>query len=325
MTRTNHSHQSLDSKSLSQNALGGIQFVDGQPVDERKFDRSRCQSIAIACLAMACVLMGVTASSANFVDGTYSISVGESERILAAEIELQRGLITPMQLNSVVFQETCMNPSTRLHLRNRFAVSITNDASSQGDISSVTIDLTDAGFAFGNGDIPTDGFNGNYLKETLYFDDGVGVTAVPFLDLNDRSMLTLNFTDLTPGRSVIFRLDLDNNPDNGALTDYRNPLFGVDVGGTGTTTPAEVSATFTSGIGVNQMSQSTAFVPFSHNFSAAELSALAFAAPIEPYSSLSQSEVFGQSGRTVPEPASGAIALLGMAILGSMRRRNRVA
>lgn len=295
------------------------------------------RTFVLVCLTLSSLLSISVSATAQLIDGMFYVGVGESERLLAAQIELDRNLITQMQFNSIVFQESCMNPSTRLHLRNRFAISIQNAPTSQGDLTSVTIDLTslipatvDPAFVFGNGDIPTDGFNGNFLKNTIYFDDGDGinddgnpvtVTAIPFQDPNDRTQITFNFNGLTPGKAIIFRLDLDNNPDNGAFTDYRHPIFGLNVGGTGTTTPAEFSATFTADLGQGPVTEDTPFTPFIHDLTPDELAALAIAPQIEPYHTQTPSRMFGQTGRTIPEPSTAMLLFAGLGLLGGTRRK----
>ena len=290
------------------------------------------RSASLFAFAVAILSLTATTSRAGFVAGAYTVSVGESERVLAAEIDLARGLIDAMQFNSIVFQESCMNPSIRTQLRNRFAMSVINDETSQGDITSVTIDLTDMGFAFGTGDTATDGFNGNFFKNTIYFDDGdgindngvdVSITGVTFPDPVDPSEMQINFNGLTPGKAIIFRLDLDTNPDMGGSTpDYRHALYGVNVGGSGTTTPATFTARFTMEDDEEIMSTDSPVVPFSHNFTPEELAALAIMPQTEPYHSQSMSEMFGQTGRTViPEPSTACLLLAGLAALCGRRLR----
>ena len=86
--------------------------------------------------------------------------IGESPRYLEAILKFQREEITASELYVIKYEESCKNPSIRLWDRNRPALLLQNTSNQDNFISSFVIDLVEAGFEFGSGDVANDGFNG---------------------------------------------------------------------------------------------------------------------------------------------------------------------
>jgi hypothetical protein len=260
--------------------------------------------------ALALVLASLSSTTAfALINGDYNVMLGESPRYLEAIIKHQRGDITASELYVIKYEESCKNPSIRLWDRNRpaFLVQNTSAVGQLNDVSSFTIDLTQAGFEFGTGDSAPDGFNGQIALPNIRTDAGVTITGANYL-AGDTTKVQVNFTGLTQGKFAIFRLDLDPIPMvNVVYPDYRVVILGANGN-----SPALVSATFSE---AGQPDASTPFTAFSGGIQGNINSGL-----LEVYHNQSRTEMFDLDG-TIPEPSS--FVLLAMAGMGlaSIRRR----
>ena len=171
-------------------------------------------------LAIAAALPAPTAD-ANPVAGWYEITISESDRFLDA-------LGTPLE-DAVAMEEACVNPMIKVGRRNMPAILLYNDPTSEGEISSFTMEIREDGFVFGDGD---DGMTpGMYAFESMFQDAGVMITGSSLSA--DMKTLTVNFSGLAPGESALFRVDLDPT-DPGAFQkpDFRQVLLGLSEDGT---------------------------------------------------------------------------------------------
>lgn len=263
-------------------------------------------------------------AQAGFVSGSYQINIGESGRVLEAMVKEQRGLINHDQFTSIKMEEMWKSPSIRLVDRNRPAIVLQNisDPSTNNEISQFTIDIKQLGYEFGTGDFNLDPFAGSLTLLTKYSDPGVTLSSsygtVSDVDSTiDRTKLVLNIGGLTPGRSLIFRVDLDPTPMTSvAYPDFQYVLLGADIeNGQGPATPAEISALFASG------SMTTVTAPM--DFAPGMGQTFPSAGLLEPYHSQSNSSLYQQTGGTeIPEPSTALLLLAGLAGLSRYRRRS---
>lgn len=258
------------------------------------------------------------------ISGSYALSAGESARLLEAELQHSRGEISIDQLNAISQEESCKNPSARLHDRNRVALMLQNTSPMENQLSSFTIDLTELGYEFGGGDLPGDGFNGSLVMQSERSDPGVNVFATygTTSGSTDRTKLELSFSGLSTNQAVIFRIDLDPVPATGALyPDYRGIMAGGNMG-SGPTDPALISATFSA----DGMEASTPMTPFAPNIEGM----IETSGQLEAYHRQAPSRMYGQTGTTevdpVPEPSTAVLFLASATWLLSlrMRRTNRL-
>ncbi len=264
-------------------------------------------------LAAFLLVVAIAHPSQAVIVGNYKFMIGESERYLDAILDFNRGLINQTQLNAIHHEESCKNPSIRLQQRNRPAILIQNVSGQENEISSFVVDLKEAGFEFGLGDSPSQGFNGTPVSVSNYTDPGVGVTGV--LDATN-TKLTISFTGLTSSvaiqKAAIFRIDLDPVPMvNNLFPDYREVLLGADAGN-GPTDPAMVQATF-SMAGMPDATTPLATLNGPPTVSHAGL--------LEIYHLQTPTDVFQTDGM-IPEPSTAS--LLGMVVMGLLGGRRRI-
>ncbi len=243
------------------------------------------------------------ASVANlaWAQSSVQFTIGESAQVLEAAIDLENGDITQAEFNVIQMEEHCKSPSARLQARNRPWMSVWNTSASPDEVSTVTIDLTEAGFEFGDGDMSGDGFDGLLSMLSYRSDAGVSLASAGYG--SDRSELVLNFTGLSQDRAAIFRIDLDNPGGMTMFPDYREAMLGADVGN-GDGQLALLTTNFSSG--------------------ASNLAAFGRSGPLpnsgiaEAYNAQSTSLVVPSS--VVPEPTTLVLLLGGLTGIAAMRR-----
>jgi len=284
------------------------------------FETTLRQSFAPHALHFTCMLLvtlGVLSTNTTawgaFVPGNFKISLGESPRLLEAQLRHSRGEISTTKLNQIHHEESCKNPSIRLHDRNRVALMVQNTSTSSNEISSFEIDLQEMGFEFGTGDIAADGFAGSLLLDTGRSDPGVSFSAQFGSGNTDPTKLVIDFNGLTDDLAAIFRIDLDPMPMVDAVyPDYRGIMMGADVGD-GPTTPAAIQAVFAKD-GMTTPSQS---VLLQGEFQ----EPITTSGQLEIYHQQAQTVVFEHMRQAIPEPT--AAVLLSMGLAGIALRRGR--
>lgn len=264
------------------------------------------------------LLTGTAPASAGFVSGSFKLNIGESSRVLDAMLREERGQINHDQFVAIKMEEMWKSPNSRLVDRNRPTILLQNisDSSTNNEIAEFTIDINQLGYEFGNGDFTPDIFNGALALVTKYSDSGVTLSASygavsdsdPTLDT---TKLKLNIGGLTPGKALMFRVDLDPVPmNNVAFPDYQCILTGAsDVPGE-TNTPASIVALFASGSGENRMTTATAPADFIQGVGQTFIGA----GLLEAYHDQSGSHLYSQTGGTeIPEPSTLLLVLAGAA------------
>ncbi|HTQ39031.1 MAG TPA: PEP-CTERM sorting domain-containing protein [Pirellulales bacterium] len=126
-----------------------------------------------------------------------------------------------------------------VYLRKHPFLEITNDPTSDGNLTSLTIQLNNLTQNLKNITSPSTGIDALPTSSPPSITSSTATVA----SSSTGSEVTLNFANLAPGASVIFRLELDpataaDNP----FADYRQIFF--TIGGTDTSQNAESSATF---------------------------------------------------------------------------------
>lgn len=278
----------------------------------------KCFSLLLSLLCFALICDGDRVI-AGPVSGSYAVSIGESTRLLEAELKYERGEIDALQLQAIEHEESCKNPSARLHDRNRVALMLQNTSEAVNTLSSFDIDLKQFGYEFGGGDLPSDGFNGSLVLQSNRTDPGVSVFASYGTTDNtvDQTKLQVEFSGLLPGTAAIFRIDLDPVPFEGIMyPDYRGILLGGDMG-LGPTEPAMISATFSN----DGMQASTPSMPFAPDVPGV----ITTSGILESYHAQASSQMYGQTGTTevIPEPSTAILMLAASAGLLSMRMRRQ--
>ena len=276
---------------------------------------------------VALLLLAAVSSpaQAGFVNGSFSIAIAESDRLLEAALQEQRDGMSQVQLIAIQHEESCKNPSIRLIDRNRPAIVLqnTSDPNTENEISRFTIDLQEFGYEFGNGDFYPDPFAGMLTILSNHSDPGITlVSSYGVSDMDsteDRSKLVLDIGGLTPGKALFFRLDLDPNPmTTVAFPDYQHVMLGADAGdGNGQAAPTLISAVFAAGEGSDQMTTATEPIGFAPGIQ----EILTMAGLIEGYHSQAFSQRYSTSGSTeIPEPSTIMLLLAGLAGLNRTRR-----
>jgi len=259
----------------------------------------------ILCSLAICAYAGH--ATAGTIAGAYKLDISSSDKVLFT-------LGTPQELQAQ-HEASCDNPNLRILARNKPAVKVTNDGLSQGDISSLTIEISEPAFLFGEGDNAFDGFTGLTMISP-YSDPMVDILGSS-LSSNGRR-LTIDFNGLEPGKSIIFRVDLDPLDESAfPFPDFRQVLYGYDANGTGGVGQrAETSAIFSS----NGMSTPTEFTPLPEVddpllFLNEHVRPYQIHDPVIPYPG-------GGSTNPIPEPTSLVLLLAGLGLSG-VRRRTR--
>ncbi len=177
--------------------------------------------LGLFALAVTCTA-GLAQAQNNF-----NIQLGESPRLLEAELHHSQGLLTDADLAEIVMEETCVNPVARYQNRNRFSILVEN-TSATSSITSFSLDLVALGFEFGDGDFDGDGFLGELVMDMGRSDPGVSLSGSFGVDATE---LVVDFSGLAPGSAAIFRVDLDPSASNttGLLyPDYREAVLGAN-------------------------------------------------------------------------------------------------
>jgi len=207
----------------------------------------------------------------------------------------------------------CDNPHNRIRARNRSAVLVENDGTSDADLTSFTIQINQAGFEFGSGDVGSPDYSGNYYLASPYLSPNVDILGSSVSA--DGSLLTVNFSGLAPGESAIFRIDIDPKDNNGfPFPDYREALFGLDsLGGAGVNQLGETSATFSKGETSATTAPATLLAANAAIYINANVRAYHANDPV--------GQLGGGGGTMIPEPTTAA--LLAIALLGWLPQRRR--
>lgn len=252
----------------------------------------------LGCFALALV------SSTNFAFAQSSVQfeIGESSRVLEASLDLQRGDITQAQFNAIQMTETCKSPSARLQDRNRPWMLVWNTSAADDAIESVTVDLTQAGFELGDGDVTGDGFDGLLSMLSNRSDAGVSLSSAVYG--GDNTEVVLSFSGLSKGVAAVFRIDIDQPGGISMFPDFREAMMGGDVG-YGAGTPAKMTTEFASDATVLS------------SFGLAGV--LTGAGVSEAYHAQGMSPVVPST--TVPEPTSLVMLLTSLAAATWVRRK----
>lgn len=207
--------------------------IKSQPL---RFQRLHAAMASMSLVALLSMMCGPMAHGA-LIGAGYSLVISSSDRVLAA-------LETSMQ-QQIIADEMCDSPHLRVRARNKPALKLTNDsnAASTAPLSSFTIDIESNDYLFGSGDTPFDAFQ-QFISVSPFSDASVQITES---SLNaDKTALTVNFSGLTAGKSVIFNVDLDAiNAAMFPFPDFRSVLFGAPMNHGGSpTAPANTMARF---------------------------------------------------------------------------------
>ena len=248
------------------------------------------------------------------VTGNYQLTFSESDKFLYALDMFDDGAMDAKLLAEIEMQVSCDNPHNRIRARNRVAMKVTNDAGSQGDLTSISLQINQAGFDFGTGDEGSPDYLGEYFWESPYSSAAVDILGSS-VSL-DGSLLTIDFSGLAPGESAIFRLDFDPESELAfPFPDYREVLFGLDSdGNSGVNALGETTGTFTMGA----MSATTIPATFAPSAAAAYING-----DIRAYHAEDPVGQFGVTGSTVPEPTTALLLMAGVASCLGVRRRSR--
>jgi len=278
----------------------------------KKFISSQRQFVGLG-LAILLLLVGQGRVFSETISGTYAITFSENERFLNALHAYGNGSMDTQTMNQIESLAACDNPHNRVRARNRPALLVENDGDSQGDLTSFTLQINQAGFEFGTGDEGSPDYSGNHYLPSPYLSPNVNILGSSVSA--DGSLLTVNFSGLAPGESAIFRIDIDpKNNDGFPFPDYREALFGLgSAGAAGANQLGETSATF-SMAGTSSTTEPTTLLPAN--------SAQFINANIRAYHSVDPVGQLGGGGSTtIPEPTTAA--LLAIALLGWSQQRRR--
>lgn len=271
------------------------------------FASMRFPAQQLAWSAVVGILALSAEASAAILGAQYSLSIAPSERVLAA--------IGTAEFDQVLHEESCDNPHLRVRARNKPSLMLTNGDDATAPIESFTIQINEGPYLFGDGDAASDNFTGFIRESVFYMDPDVSIRGSSISD--DGTALTIDFSGLTAGKSVVFSVDLDaNDPDMFPFPDYRTVLFGAPMSSIADPTqPGSYSAVYSDGesertVGGDFAQQTDALVYFNAN--------------IRPYTTMDMIEVT-QNQVEIPEPgtwALGALSLAGFAAAGCRRRRS---
>lgn len=260
----------------------------------------------LAAIVVLALGAGVHRSSAAILGSQYSLSIAPSERVLAA--------IGTAEFEQVLLEESCDNPHLRVRARNKPSVMITNGDDATAPIESFTLQINEGPYMFGDGDAASDDFTGFIRESIFYMDPDVSITGSSISA--DGTALTIDFSGLTAGKSVVFSVDLDaNDSDMFPFPDYRTVLFGAPMSSIADpTAPGSFSALYSDGessraVGGDFTQQTDALVYFNGN--------------IRPYYAVDMIEVNQDQVGGVPEPGTWALAALSLVGLAGWKRRRR--
>lgn len=272
----------------------------------------------VAISALAVVAAGRPAA-ANAIPATgFTVDIAPSARVLDALMMKRDGVISSSEFYAIKYQEACDNPHNRIFARNKPALMLTNGTAAAADLTTYTLSINSGPYVFGTGDAGDVNFT-DYVRNTMYTDPGVSI--VDSSVSGDQKTLTVNFSGLGAGKSVIFHIDLDTTDVNGfQYPDYRMVLFGAPVeNGDPMTTPATTAGAFANGNTFPTMSFSQACDLAGNPVDFSTTPTWANAA-IRPYQSMDPIEV---STLGIPEPSGAALAFVGLGALTARMRRKR--
>ncbi|MEM8946710.1 MAG: PEP-CTERM sorting domain-containing protein [Planctomycetota bacterium] len=232
---------------------------------------------------------------------TASFRIGENAEVVRAAIDLENNAITQPEFDQILMVATCQNPYARVQDRNRPFLAVINTSDNES-ITSVSINLEEAGFVFGDGDLAGDGFDGFLSMLAPNSDDGVSLDSASYG--GDNTELQLNFSGLTPGQAAIFRVDIDEPGGVFLYPDYREAFQGANEGFGRNGDLANLSATFDNDVTVNAMFP--------------QIGRLETAGQVEGYHSQTMTP---PDTSMVPEPASVCLMLAGLCGLSATLRR----
>lgn len=258
--------------------------------------------LQLSFFAQVCVVaLLVCATSQNTWAQSATFRIGENASVVRAAIDFENGDITQAEFDQVMMETTCQNPYARLQDRNRPFLAVINTSNNADEITSVTLNMEEAGFEFGDGDMAGDGFDGLLSMLSTASDDGVQLTSAVYGA--DNSELQLNFTGLTPNVAAIFRVDIDEPGGVMMFPDYRDAFQGANEGFGRNGDVALLSATFASGTTVD------AFFP--------QEGQISMAGHVEGY----HSQTMTPPATSIPEPTAACLLLTGTCGLATLRRR----
>lgn len=262
--------------------------------------------------AMALVITALPHAVAGPIQGVYAVAIASSERLL--NVGDVYGFDSD-EYKEIQMEESCDNPHYRAFARNLPAVLIQNAEGSDGDLTSFTMRIKLDAYMYGTGD--PGGFDA-YIKHSAYADPGVDITGSTLS--SDGQSVTVNFDGFTAGKSVIFRVDLDVNPDPiyddlFPFPDFRTVLFDADEDGKPTEHTGVTMATFSSG----DMSSTTPETPLIAN---PNFDMEWEGGNTRPYHAIDP-VIPGGGGGGVPEPTSLLLLLTGLVSTSMLRRTKR--